>query len=94
MLAPRLADSYYRALAASITESGLHNRERPKIMARYREYRRDETLHEAIDCINQAYDMLYMSEFITFLTVFAHLLKTSSTGDLYDYKLGDKHYDR
>ena len=86
MLAPRLADSYCRALSSSITEE--HALERPTIMARYREYRRDDTLHEAIDCINQAYELLYMSEFITFLTVFAHLLKTSSTGDLYDYALG------
>ena len=92
MLAPRLADSYYRALSTSITEE--HVRDRSTIMARYREYRRDDTLHEAIDCINQAYEMLYMSEFITFLTVFAHLLKTSATGDLYDYKLGDRHNDR
>lgn len=83
MLAPRLADSYYRALAASITEE--HVRERPSIMARYREYRRDDTLHEAIDCINQAYELLYMSEFIEFLTIFAHLLKTSTTADVYDY---------
>lgn len=83
MLAPRLADSYYRALAASITDE--HVRERPSIMARYREYRRDETLHEAIDCINQAYGLLYMSEFIDFLTVFARLLKTSTTADVYDY---------
>ena len=86
MLAPRLSDNYYRALSESITEE--HARDRPTIMARYREYRRDDTLHEAIDCINQAYELLYMSEFITFLTVFAHLLKTSSTGDLYDYALG------
>lgn len=83
MLAPRLADSYYRALSTSITWE--HRRDRPSIMARYHEYRRDDTLHEAIDCINQAYEMLYMSEFITFLTVFAHLLKTTSTGDLYEY---------
>ena len=92
MLAPRLADSYYRALLTSITDE--HALERPAIMARYREYRRDDTLHEAIDCINQAYELLYMSEFITFLTVFARLLKTSATGDLYDYKLGDRHNDR
>ena len=86
MLSPRLSDTYYRALSESISDE--HQQQRPTIMARYREYRRDDTLHEAIDCINQAYEMLYMSEFITFLTVFAHLLKTSSTGDLYDYTLG------
>lgn len=92
MLSPRLADTYYCALSDAISDD--HHRNRSAIMARYREYRRDDTLHEAIDCINQAYEMLYMSEFITFLTVFAHLLKTSSTGDLYDYKLGDRHDDR
>lgn len=92
MLSPRLSDNYYRALRDAISEE--RQCDRSTIMARYREYRRDATLHEAIDCINQAYDMLYMSEFITFLTVFAHLLKTSSTGDLYDYKLGDRHDER
>ena len=92
MLAPRLADAYYRALAASISED--RARDRSAIMASYREFRRDDVLHEAIDCIDQAYNMLYMSEFITFLTVFARLLKTSATGDLYDYKLGDRHDDR
>lgn len=86
MLAPRLSDNYYRALSESISDE--HARDRSTIMTRYREYRRDDTLHEAIDCINQAYELLYMSEFITFLTVFAHLLKTSSTGELYDYALG------
>ena len=86
MLSPRLSDTYYRALSEAISNE--HQNQRPSIMARYREYRRDDTLHEAIDCINQAYELLYMSEFITFLTVFAHLLKTSSTGDLYDYALG------
>lgn len=83
MLSPRLSDNYYRALCDAISPE--HERERSTIMARYREYRRDGTLHEAIDCINQAYEMLYMSEFITFLTCFAHLLKTTSTGDMYEY---------
>lgn len=86
MLSPRLSDNYYRALNEAISED--HQQQRPAIMARYREYRRDDTLHEAIDCINQAYELLYMSEFITFLTVFAHLLKTTSTGDLYEYTQG------
>ena len=86
MLAPRLADNYYRALAAAITEE--HVRARPSIMARYREYRRDDVLHEAIDCINQAYELLYMSEFIEFLTIFARLLKTSASGDMYEYTGG------
>ena len=83
MLSPRLSDTYYRALSEAISDE--HARERPAIMARYREYRRDDTLHEAIDCINQAYEMLYMTEFITFLTVFAHLLKTTQTGEMLDY---------
>ena len=86
MLSPRLSDNYYRALSEAI--SAEHQQQRPAIMARYREYRRDDTLHEAIDCINQAYELLYMSEFITFLTVFAHLLKTTSIGDLYEYTQG------
>lgn len=86
MLSPRLSDNYYRALSEAISTE--HQNQRPSIMARYREYRRDDTLHEAIDCINQAYELLYMSEFITFLTVFAHLLKTTSTGDLYEYTQG------
>ena len=83
MLSPRLSDNYYRALSEAISQE--HQNKRPAIMARYREYRRDDVLHEAIDCIDQAYEMLYMTEFITFLTVFAHLLKTTSTGDMYDY---------
>ena len=86
MLSPRLSDNYYRALSEAI--SAEHQQQRPAIMARYREYCRDDTLHEAIDCINHAYELLYMSEFITFLTVFAHLLKTTSTGDLYEYTQG------
>ena len=86
MLSPRLSDNYYRALSVSISYE--HLNKRPVIMARYREYCRDDTLHEAIDCINQAYELLYMSEFITFLTVFARLLKTTSTGDLYEYTQG------
>lgn len=86
MLSPRLSDNYYRALSEAISTE--HQNQRPSIMARYREYRRDDTLHEAIDCINQAYELLYMSEFITFLTIFAHLLKTTSTGDLYEYTQG------
>ena len=86
MLSPRLSDNYYRALSEAISND--HQNQRSTIMAHYREYRRDDTLHEAIDCINQAYELLYMSEFITFLTVFAHLLKTTSTGDLYEYTQG------